>query len=575
MRVSVIVPTFNRRTLILQTLPTVLDQTFPANDYEVIIVVDGSTDGTAEALKHIVSPVRIRVLEQDNRGQAAANNAGLRVATGELVLFLDDDLFCERTLIAEHFAAHGGGDYLVFGPVLVEPRSPETLATRWMRSNTQDWLFRLERDGVRWPADATVIANSSMRRDSLIATGGFDEHFLRALDTELGLRLWKNGVRFKFCPMAVTRQFYAKSTDDLTLRDAPLYGVNEDLLCRKHPEFRRYSQLAGFTRGTWSKRKARELCVRFPLPMDWLLKLGERVVQANARMGIRVFHARQQFRVYRSAAAAAGGWRQFERDYATVLPVLMYHHVGPVQPGTYPALTVAPGRFEKQMGWLKRNSYTTICTGDWLAWCLEGKPLPPKPVMVTFDDAYADLVEYAFPVLRKYDFTATVFVVTGEIGGHNSWDQKNGSATLRCMGADKIKRWSGEGIEFGSHTRTHPDLTTLSEPEIEEEIVGSGRDLAKMLEKFPLSFAFPFGAYNNIVHKCVKKSYQLAFTSDEGLNGLATQPHALRRTMIQPGYSVLDFALRVKFGWDPIERLRARVRPRGWLRGTRRVHKGT
>ena len=575
MKFSVIIPTFNRRELILQTLPTVLDQTLSADDYEVIIVVDGSTDGTAEALKQIASSVQIRILEQDNRGQAAAMNAGLSVAKGELVLFVDDDHFCERTLLAEHAAAHSDYDCLVFGTVLVDSRSPDTLATKWMHANTQNWIAHLKRDGLCWPADAAVMPNSSMRRGNLETIGGFDERLRRPLDKELGLRLWKAGLLFRYCSTAITYQVYDKSTDYLALHESPLHGANEDLICRNHPEFRQFSQFADFTKGTWFRRKVRELCVRFSLPLDPLLKLAERVVQANAKWGFRVFSARLRYGLYLGAIKAAGGWRQFERAYAKVLPVLMYHHVGPVQPGAYPALTVAPERFEKQMSWLKRNGYTTIRTADWLAWCLEGKSLPPKPVLLTFDDAYADLVEYAFPVLRKHDFTATVFVVTGEIGGENSWDKKSGSAAIRCMNVDEIKRWSGEGIEFGAHTRTHLDLTTLSEHELEEEIAGSGRELAVILGKIPSSFAFPFGAYNSIVQERVKKSYQLAFTSDEGLNDLTTHPHSLRRIMIQTRHSLLDFALNVEHGFNPIERLRARIGLRTRMRKVLRTLQGS
>ena len=116
MKLSVIIPTYNRRAVIEQTLPTVLDQTFPASEYEVIVVVDGSTDDTAAALRQISSPVRLVVIEQDNQGQAAARNAGIRLRQGTWCCCLDDDLFCERTLIAEHFVAHTDCDSLVFGP---------------------------------------------------------------------------------------------------------------------------------------------------------------------------------------------------------------------------------------------------------------------------------------------------------------------------------------------------------------------------------------------------------------------------------------------------------------------------
>lgn len=561
MKLSVIIPTFNRRHVIEQTLPTVLDQTLPADDYEVIVVVDGSEDGTAEALRDISSPVRLVVIEQENLGQAVARNRGVKAASGELVLLLDDDIFCGRTLLAEHVAAHIDGDCLVFGPILVAPQSPKTLAARWMSLITDDWLSRLEREGVRWPDDAIVMANSSMRRDVLDAVGGFDDCFFRALeDVELGLRLWDAGVRFHFCKLAVTYQLYLKTTDGLTLHDAPLYGGNEVLLCRKHPKFRQVSQFAAFTRGNWFKRKGRELIVRFTLPVGPLLTLAESLARSSERLAIRFFNARYRLSIYHSAVKASGGWKEFERGYAKVLPILMYHVVGPARPGTYPELTVSPGKFKKQVRWLKLHGYETISTSDWQAWCLEGKPLPEKPVLLTFDDAYADLVEHAFPVLKDNGYKATVFVVTGEIGGSNTWDCKAGSTAIRCMNSDEIRQWSEQGIEFGAHTHTHRDLTTLPASGLESEIARSSGDLADILGVVPKSLAYPFGMYNEAVHRCVKKTFQLAFTCDEGLNGLGTELHMLRRTMVQQGDTMLDFAFRLKLGFSPIERLIVRVR---------------
>jgi peptidoglycan/xylan/chitin deacetylase (PgdA/CDA1 family) len=271
---------------------------------------------------------------------------------------------------------------------------------------------------------------------------------------------------------------------------------------------------------------------------------------------------------------ARGGLNPLECGCAKILPVLMYHRVGPAQPGTHPALTVGPRPFRKQMEWLKRNGYTSISTGDWIAYCHEGKTLPPKPVLLTFDDAYEDLTEYAFPVLREYGFTAAVFVVTGEIGGDNSWDRNEGSSSIRCMSAEQIRHWSAQGIEFGAHTRTHADLTTLSGNELELEIAGSGDDLAVIMGAAPLSFAYPFGYYNDAALSCTEKVFQLAFTCDEGLNVLGTGPCLLRRTMVKPRDTLFDFGLRVRFGFNPIERLRNRVRLRSRLRGMLSMFKG-
>ena len=104
-RISVIIPTYNRRHVLERTLPGVLAQDFPPQDYEVIVVMDGSTDGTAEMLRDLKPKCSLRVLESQHRGAGAARNVGIRAAVGELVLFLDDDLITTPGLlgsIAQH-----------------------------------------------------------------------------------------------------------------------------------------------------------------------------------------------------------------------------------------------------------------------------------------------------------------------------------------------------------------------------------------------------------------------------------------------------------------------------------------
>lgn len=165
----------------------------------------------------------------------------------------------------------------------------------------------------------------------------------------------------------------------------------------------------------------------------------------------------------------------------------------------------------------------------------------------------------------KNGFTATVYVVTGEIGGRNSWDIAK-YAALRCMSAEQIRQWSADGIEFGAHSRTHPDLTTLGVAELEAEIAGSGRDLAGILGEFPGSFAYPYGNYNDAAKSSVEKAFQLAFTCEDGLNGPGTKPPLLLRTMVRPGDTLLEFSLRVRYGFNPVERWRARIRLRTRLR---------
>ena len=250
------------------------------------------------------------------------------------------------------------------------------------------------------------------------------------------------------------------------------------------------------------------------------------------------------------------------------LPVLLYHHVGPSSSDArYASLSISPEKFERQVRWLARNGYSGIRPSDWVSW-RQGTPLPPKPVLLTFDDGYADFPDYALPVLRRSGFGAVVFIVTRWIAAPNSWD----GALL--MSAQQIQKCSAQGIEFGSHTRTHPDLTGLSGTQLREEIAGSREDLSAILGAPVTSFAYPYGFANDEVRASVRESFDLAFTCEEGFNELDTDPYVLRRTMVQPGDLLLDLACRVHLGWSPIQHIRARVRLRSRFRNAARYLRG-
>ena len=175
----------------------------------------------------------------------------------------------------------------------------------------------------------------------------------------------------------------------------------------------------------------------------------------------------------------AGSWRALRQEFGLGLPVLAYHHVGPRGVGADPKLTVSPEHFDRQVRWLAGHGYVGIRPSDWLAWCREGKPLPERPVLLTFDHGYADIAEFALPVLRRHGFGAGVYVVTGQIRGHNSLEQGRQPETPPLMSAAQIQQWAAQGIEFGSLGRTYTDLTALSDAQLAEEVEGSHDDLVE------------------------------------------------------------------------------------------------
>jgi peptidoglycan/xylan/chitin deacetylase (PgdA/CDA1 family) len=187
--------------------------------------------------------------------------------------------------------------------------------------------------------------------------------------------------------------------------------------------------------------------------------------------------------------------------------------------------------------------------------------------MLTFDDAYADLTQHALPVLERYGFASAVFVITGKTEDFASWEGR------RTMTMEQILYWAQRGVEIGAHTRQHPDLTLLPDEAAAVEIGGSKDDLTSV-GIVPLSFAYPYGFFNEKVRRSVSDAFPLAFTCEEGLNDKATDPLLLKRTMVQRSDTILDIEFRAALGMSPLSRARTRLRLRTRLRSVlRRVRR--
>lgn len=595
-KLSVVIPTFNRRKVLERTIPALLSQDISREEYEIIVVIDGSTDGTAELLRQWSSDGSLRVLEtpKPNLGAGAARNVGIQAATGELVLFWDDDFIAPPDLLRQHCAAHANSDPIVaFGPIYVAPGSSQTVMRYVTELRDEEWYRNLDPnlklhfpEAVPSILTITVLSflvNASVPRETLLRAGGFDEEFLAAEDRELGLRLWKMGVQFRYWPAAAASELYVKSAQQhLKIQAREMDG---DLrISRKHPEHRPYSVLSGMaeTGGIRKRlRKALALSAVSPVPLLSLLLLAEKQLcrfSVLRKLGVRLLSYAERIERLRVAVASTGSWNALESEFGRSLPVLMYHHIGPRRSNTHHFLTVSPEQFEREIRWLARRGYVGVRPSDWLRWRREGKGLSGKPILITFDDAYRDTAEFALPILRRYGFGAAIFVVTGQFGGTNSWDEAEGCGTLQLMTMEQIRYWAGQGIEFGAHSQTHPHLTRLSPVDCANEVVGSKNDLSALLGSPVCSFAYPYGDYNETIHDLVQREFDLAFTADEGLNYLRGDPHLLRRAYVGPEDSLIEFALSVRWGGiQKFRELRAKFRVRSRLKRALRVllHPGT
>lgn len=565
MKISAIIATYNRRPALEQCIRTLVEQDLPKDGYEIVVVVDGSSDGTGEMLRLLKAPVNLVVFEQENRGKSAALNAAVKEAAGEIVLIVDDDFLCDRALLSTHLAAHRADSRaLVFGRIRSALPPRPSFAEQMMHEGIESYYARFEADPrLKWPEDAWAGPNCSMQRSAFLEAGGCDEKDFprRAEDSDLGLRLWKIGVKFRFEPRATATHRWVKSNRQYW-RDSIEDGASLFRLSRKHPETRPFWSFAGLaTAPLWKQYGARILCSNLTVARLAMGLLGAAAACVAAlprmrRVGESIFRACTNLAGMAGARREAGSWRLLMGLYGRRLPALLYHQIGtPTAHMERYSITVTPERFRRHMRWLHWRGYVGITPAQWLAWCTEGKPLPKKPVLITFDDAYADLVENALPVVERYGHHAVVFVITELMREGKTWENS------RVMTQEQAQEWAARGIEFGGHTRTHPDLTAESSDRVADEVKGSKQDL-QAAGLIPVSFAYPFGCTNEQVRQAVDGVFPLAFTCDEGMNDLRTDGLLMKRTMVLPRDTVLDLEMRLALGRNPLIPLRARLRIR-------------
>jgi peptidoglycan/xylan/chitin deacetylase (PgdA/CDA1 family) len=189
------------------------------------------------------------------------------------------------------------------------------------------------------------------------------------------------------------------------------------------------------------------------------------------------------------------------------IPVLMYHHISNTIKSDW---SITPQKLNEQLAYLKNNGYTAISL-DMLYSYKENKTiLPEKSVVITFDDGYSDEYNNAYPLLTKYGFKATFFIITGSVLKKN----EDGN---EYMLLEDLKRLNKGGMDLEAHTVTHPDLSKLSYKQQYNELYKSKKYLEKNFHRKINYMAYPYGLCNNLTHKAAKRiGYRIAFTINGG-----------------------------------------------------------
>lgn len=231
--ISVVVPTYNRLARLRRVLDALAAQTYPADALEVVVVSDGSSDGTDEYLATLEFPCTLRVARQDNCGPAVARNHGVELATGSRIVFVDDDVIPSPTLVACHAGEHLGDAAVMIGPMLTDPDFDYQPWILWEQQMLYKQYDAMRRGDYAPTFRQFYTGNASMPRELFVRAGGFDTTLRRAEDVELAYRLDQLGATFVFDESAAAFH-HAERSYDSWRATAVAYGRNDILFARDH-----------------------------------------------------------------------------------------------------------------------------------------------------------------------------------------------------------------------------------------------------------------------------------------------------------------------------------------------------
>ena len=237
------------------------------------------------------------------------------------------------------------------------------------------------------------------------------------------------------------------------------------------------------------------------------------------------------------------------------VPVIMYHRVINKSEdegvhGTY----IYENIFREHMQYLKDKNYTVITFRDLdkISWRNRFEK-DKKYIILTFDDGYKDNYDLAFPILKEFGFKATIFLMGSST--YNEWDVKaSGEKEFPLMSVDMIKEMQDYGIEFGAHTFNHPKINTLSNDEIEHQIIDVKKPLEEKIGREIITFAYPYGILNDYAKEMAKKAgYTFALATDSGSVCLSDDLYQIRRIAIFPNTNLFSFKRKVAGNYNFIK----------------------
>lgn len=231
--------------------------------------------------------------------------------------------------------------------------------------------------------------------------------------------------------------------------------------------------------------------------------------------------------------------------------VLMYHNIGiPPRQTVLRGIYVTPRMFKFQMWYLKSAGFRVVPLKEIILF-MRGGVSDENLAAITFDDGYQDFYENAFPVLKVYNYPSTIFLVSDLVGKENLWDNERVGVRKKLLDWKSIEKLKGEGVTFGSHSRSHPFISSLSQEDVIDEVANSRSCLEEKLQLPVEFFCYPYGDYDARVVKAVKEAgYSGGFTTKRGLVHRGDDPFEIRRCLIRNSTHPLLFILRLRTDYE-------------------------
>ncbi len=211
------------------------------------------------------------------------------------------------------------------------------------------------------------------------------------------------------------------------------------------------------------------------------------------------------------------------------VPVLMYHKIGDEKNND---AVISEELFAAQMDFLKKNGYNPITMDELYAYMTEKKPLPLKPLVITFDDGYRDTYEIAMPILKKHGFRSMMFIPASDVGKNINWNE--------------LREMKAAGMDIGSHSYTHTDLEGMSKQKQTEEITKAKETFDRELKQDTKWFCYPYGGYDNTTRAIMKeKGITMSVTMNPGWAKYGDDPLVIKRIWVGNKVTLKYFEERI------------------------------